>query len=103
MADSAAFELVCRSLEESTSLDRLEARGTVRLALRTGGLDARSVTPDQMRVVVEKLLPAELASRGVEETDTLGRRLVAALAGIAESPAEKSSPEAVFQRLGGGL
>ena len=49
MPDSAAFEWTCNELEERCSLDRLEARGTVRLALKQAGLEARSVTPEQMK------------------------------------------------------
>ena len=47
MADSPAFDCVCEKLEEAPPRDRLQARGTVRLALKQAGLDARSVTPDQ--------------------------------------------------------
>ena len=48
MADAAVFDWICNRLEQDTSLDRLESRGTVRLALKSAGLDARSVTPEQM-------------------------------------------------------
>ena len=100
MADSAVFECVCKVLEHSSSLDRLESRGTVRLALKQAGLDARSVTSSQMTVVLEKVLPGELASRGVDDTDSLLAESVTALAAI-ESGAQNDSPESVFARLGG--
>jgi hypothetical protein len=45
MADSPCFDRVCAALESETSLDRIEARGTVRLALKGAGLDAASDTP----------------------------------------------------------
>ena len=51
MADTAAFGWLCNELERVTTLNRLEARGTVRIALKQAGLESRSVTPDQMRVV----------------------------------------------------
>ena len=41
MPDSAAFEFACGQLETGTSLDRLAARGTVRIALKQAGLEAR--------------------------------------------------------------
>jgi len=100
MADSAAFELACQELESNTSLDRLEARGTVRLSIKAAGLDSRSVTPDQMTVVVANLLSGELASRGVADGD----RVCAALAeklGRLETSDLADTPEAVFARLGG--
>ncbi len=100
MADSAVFECVCEILERSTSLDRLESRGTVRLALKQAGLEARTVTTSQMTVVLEKVLPGELASRGIVDVDALLAQAVSALAAI-ESGAQHDSPESVFARLGG--
>lgn len=100
MADSAAFELACEVLERDTSLDRLEARGTVRLALKAGGLDARSVAPDQMAAVVANLLPRELESRGVENGDAVCTALRGKLSTM-ESSDVGETPEAVFSRLGG--
>ena len=101
MADSSAFELACEVLERDTSLDRLEARGTVRLALKAAGLDGRNVAPHQMAVVVEKLLPVELESRGVENGPRVCAALKEGLAGL-ESSDSAETPEAVFTRLGGG-
>ena len=48
-------------------MNRLEARGTVRLALRQAGLDVTAVTGEQMSVVLAKVMPAELAARGVDD------------------------------------
>ena len=53
MADSI-FDLVAEKLEECTALEKLEARGTVRIALSEAGLDARSVTRHQMAVMLER-------------------------------------------------
>ena len=46
MANSTAFEWLCEQLETHTSLDRLEARGTVRLTLKEAGLEASRVSFD---------------------------------------------------------
>ena len=97
MADSEAFSVLCDALETASSLDRLEARGTVRLALKQAGLEARGVTASQLGVVVDKILPAELKARGVD--DAVCSQLRAALAGVSES-GPSDSPEAVFSRLG---
>lgn len=64
-----AFEFVCAELERSTSLERLVARGTVRIALKRAGLEARTVTAQQLAVVAEQILPEELATRGVEKSE----------------------------------
>lgn len=101
MADSQAFEFVCDQLEAKTSLDRLAARGTVRIALKQAGLEARSVTPEQMAVVVERLLPTELTTRGVDGGEAVCGQVREGLAGVNVS-ATAETPDAVFQRLGGG-
>jgi hypothetical protein len=101
MASSRAFDFVCEQLEAGTSLDRLEARGTVRLALRQAGLEARSVTPDQMAVVVARILPEELSSRGIENGASLCESIGADLQHL-EAGDLGDTPDAVFQRLGGG-
>ena len=104
MADSASFDWVCGELEGQTSLDRLEARGTVRLALKSAGLDARSVTPDQLQVVIEKVMKGELSARGVNEADRLCADLSIGLVTAAHSfgSGHRDTPDAVFSRLGGG-
>jgi hypothetical protein len=101
VAESPSFDWLCAELERRTSLDRLESRGTVRLALRDAGLEAKSVTAHQMRVVVERILPRELLSRGVESPTELCGALARDLPDEGSLPAAGTSPEAVFQRLGG--
>jgi hypothetical protein len=105
MADAPAFDWMCNRLEQDTSLDRLEARGTVRLALKGAGLDARSVTPEQLAVVIEKVLAAELTARGVDDAAGLCSRFAADLrseAGGLSVAGASETPDAVFSRLGGG-
>lgn len=101
MADSQAFDFVCTQLEEKTSLDRLAARGTVRIALKQAGLEARTVTPEQMRVVAERVLPGELQSRGIEGGAELCSAIGRGLVQLAPGQAAET-PDQVFQRLGGG-
>jgi hypothetical protein len=99
LADSAAFELACEMLERETSLDRLAARGTIRLALKAAGLEAHNVAPDQMTIVVANLLPQELESRGAKD----GARVCAAIGeklARLETENAAETPETVFARLG---
>ena len=100
MADSPVFDLVCTKLEALTDLDRLAARGTVRLALKQAGLEARTVTGDQMGVVLDKVLPSELVARGIEGGEAMCVEIASGLAGM-DSFAEAETPDAVFKRLGG--
>jgi hypothetical protein len=101
VADSI-FDQVATALESRTSLEKLEARGTLRIALKQAGLDANSVTADQLRVVIEKLLPEELDARGVDDSAAVCAQLSAEARNF-EPPAESASdsPESVFARLAG--
>ena len=95
------FEFMSGKLEEATSLDKLEARGTVRLGLRAAGLDPRSVTVQQMEVMLQKVLPGELSTRGVSQSQGVCEGLVSALAAFraGDVEAESESPEEIFSRL----
>jgi hypothetical protein len=102
MAEARSFTHVCELLERLTRLDRLEARGTVRLALKGAGFEAASVSREQMAVVVEKILPGELGSRGVESPEAVCAELRASLATLPlEATEEPEAPEAIFARLAG--
>ncbi len=102
MADNGVFTFLADALEQESSLDRLEARGTIRLALKQAGLDARTVTCDQMKVVLRSVLPAELAARGIADEAGICTKLSTQIdaAGFDEVR-DDSSPDAVFARLGG--
>ena len=65
------FEFVAARLEERSELDRLEARGTVRIALKESGLDPRSVTLEQMAVMLVRAMPKELSARGIQGADEI--------------------------------
>ena len=101
MSETSVFDRACANLESATPLTRLEVRGTVRLALKAAGLDARTVTAEQLRVVAERVLPGELESRGVRGASDICRDLAAELATL-HGAASADTPEAVFERLGGG-
>ena len=100
MSEARAFTHVCETLEGRTQLDRLQARGTVRLALKQAGLDPAFVTILEMSVVVEKVLPAELHSRGVASPESVCSELRASLATLPREQAGET-PDSVFERLGG--
>lgn len=101
MSESPIFEQTCNELAQATAFDNLSARGTVRLALKSAGLDPREVTSAQMLVVVKRLLPGELKARGVKEPDAVCSAIAARIAGVVPE-AQRPSVEDVFRRLGGG-
>ena len=101
---ASIFELVAEELERRTDLAKLEARGTVRLALKEAGLDPRTVTAEQMGVMLEKVMPDEMRSRGVEHPESICQAIITALKSshTAPSPQQTESPEAIFRRLADG-
>jgi len=101
MNESAVFESTCEALARATSFDNPSARGTVRHALKSAGLDARQVTSAQMRVVLKHVLPGELRALGIKEPDAVCSTIAERIAGIAPIPAQGPSVEDVFRRLGG--
>ncbi len=98
------FDFAAERLEHHTSLDRLEARGTLRIALKIAGLTAKSVTAGQLCVVLEKVMPDELEKRG--ESDAAAA-CSAVIDDLVNSPAPTNEdpatdPDAIFHRLANG-
>jgi hypothetical protein len=100
MAVSEAFEWVCQQIEEATPLDRLEARGTVRLAIKEAGLDARTVSFTEIAVLVKRVLPLELRRRGIDDGEPICASIFGRIGDRATRAPSRETPEAVFSRLG---
>lgn len=100
MADETTFDFLCGELEHASELDRLEARGTVRIAIKQAGLDPHHATPQELAVVVDRILPAELTSRGVENADSLCSALAKQVASYEGGGESRETPETIFARLG---
>lgn len=102
MPSAPAFELTAELLIAATGIDALAVRGTVRLALKSAGLDPAGITPAQMGVVLRSVLPAELTRRGVADAEAIcsriGERL--ARAGLAGGADVTDRAAAIFERLG---
>ena len=95
------FEFVSEELQKRSGLETLEARGTIRLALKSSGLTAREVTREQMTVVIDRVMPRELRVRGVDNPEAVCEELSRAVKGFEVGGGESagSSPEDVFRRL----
>jgi len=100
---STIFDFVAEEIEQKTELAKLEARGTVRLALKEAGFEVGGITTEQMAVVLERVMPAELASCGVENAESVCSSLAAAIKEFRDAVEEhgSASPESVFARLAG--
>ena len=97
------FDIAAERLEESSDMDRLEARGTLRLAVKEAGLDVQNLTVPQLQAVFEKLMPKELEARGVTDAAATCK---AAMKDIVNSASAadletSNSPDEIFKRLGG--
>jgi len=99
MSEVSVFDQVSDELESISTLNRLEARGTLRIALKDFGFDPKTVGSGQLKVVIEKVLPDSLQGLGIAEGAEIARKLAAGLADTADGDA-KDSPEAIFARLG---
>ena len=95
------FEFVAAELKKRSDLEDLEARGTIRLALKSSGLTAREVTREQMVVIIDQVMPRELRVRGVENPEGVCGELSVAVKGFESESGESdgASPEDVFRRL----
>lgn len=102
MSNVGVFEYVCAEIERCTPLAGPAARGTVRLALKEAGLSPESVDPAGMEVVVDKILPIELAAHRIEGVDALCERLLRTLATrqFAQGHDPAGDAASVLDRLG---
>ena len=96
------FDLAAEKLERTTNMDRLAARGTLRIALKEAGLDAHKLTLPQLRAVFERLMPKELDARGVSDAVATCEAAMDEIARSADAIdiASSASPDDVFKRLG---
>jgi hypothetical protein len=97
------FDIAAEKLEGSTEMDRLAARGTLRIAIKEAGLDPHKLTIPQLRAVFEKLMPKELDARGVGDAAAKCEATMDEIARSADAIdiASSASPDDVFKRLGG--
>lgn len=103
MTRMTAFEYVCQEVQRDTGMTDAVARGTVRLAVKEAGLDPDAVGSGQMVVVVEKLLPQELASHRIEGAAELCSRLAQGLGchDFAAASDRAGAAAGILSRLGG--
>ena len=101
---ASIFDFVSDELERLTKLEKLESRGTVRLALKAAGLDVRTVTTPQMVTTLQKVMPNEIRARGVENGEQVCQTIVTRLksAHPSSGAVDAESPEAIFRRLAQG-
>jgi hypothetical protein len=98
---TSIFDSVCNELQRTTGLERLVMRGTVRLALRSVGLDPATLTKEQFELVARQVLPEELTKRGIANGASVCAGVLGRIAGAHAATAEgPESPDDIFRRLG---
>ncbi len=97
------FDIAAENLEGATDMDRLAARGTLRIAVKEAGLDPHKLTVPQLRAVFEKLMPKALDAGGVSNATTACQTVMDEIARSADASdiASSASPDDIFKRLGG--
>jgi len=99
MADSAVFEFVAGELERLAGLGRPAARAAVRSVLAKALYAPNSVSVDQMQLLIERLLPAEISANGVADAERVCKQIQAGLASRALSADGPESPDEIFSRM----
>lgn len=101
--ESPVFERTADELEVLSRMSRLEARGTLRLALRDAGLVPKTVNAKSMLVVLERILPPLLLRRGVPGALDICRTLSSVVRSLtSETSQDFDTPEKVFSRIAQG-
>jgi hypothetical protein len=96
------FDFAAECLKRHTGFSRIEARGTLRIALKSAGLEPKGLSINELRVVFEKLMPGELETRRVSDVAAVCSAVIDDLAN-APAPADvapTSDLDEVFARLG---
>ncbi|HME68966.1 MAG TPA: hypothetical protein VKM54_03760 [Myxococcota bacterium] len=99
MADSAVFDFVAEELERTTNLDRMEARGMLRLVLKQALFDSKTLKVKQMQMVIDRLLAAHLCRCGVENPESVCEGLAMNLKAKGFGSGVAESPDEIFGRL----
>jgi hypothetical protein len=100
--DATLFDLAAEQLEQHAGFDRLEARGTLRIALKAAGLKPNNLTGAQLQVVFEKVMPEELKSHGVSDMQDVCAAVLADLGSAGAAHASTTNPDEIFGRLANG-
>ena len=98
--DSDLFTIVAGRLCELSELDRLESRGTVRIAFRKAGVDVGRFGLDDLEAVLAKVMPRELEDRGCADAGAICDAIMKSLEGDVPETATRSRDE-IMRRLGG--
>lgn len=94
------FDAAAACLAEHAELSPAEARGTLRLVLRSAGLRPSLLTRAKLTIVLERILPRRLPGHDLASATHICTALVDDLARLPEGDGA-ATPESLFNRLNG--
>ena len=94
------FDQAAEELARQTDWTLLTARGTLRIAMKAGGVEPEGVGSRELRAVVERLMPRELELRGIGEPELVCAALIERVGDVVSDRSSSDSDE-VFRRLAG--
>jgi hypothetical protein len=97
--DSDSFTIVADRLRELSELDRLEARGTIRLAFKKAGVDVACFGLEDLQAIFATIMPEELEIRGCEDTRGICDAIIQSLKGRVPEKATQPRDE-IMRRMG---
>jgi hypothetical protein len=93
------FTIVADRLCELSDLNRIEARGTIRIAFKKAGLNTNSFGAVDLNAVFTKIMPRELEARGCADSEATCEAIIRSMKGVVPETATQSSDE-IIRRLG---
>ena len=99
--NSDLFALVADRLEALTELDRLQARGTLRITLKMAGVDAKKFTVAELEAVFATIMPDALTRCGATNAAEVCSSVLASLPSdvLDESGDSAASRDEIMRRL----
>ena len=95
------FTIVADRLCELCDLDRIESRGTIRIAFKKAGVDVKRFGLVDLEAVFAKIMPEELELRGCVDPGPTCDAIIRSLEGEAPRTVTGSRDE-IIRRLGSG-
>ena len=93
------FTIVADRLCELSELNRLEARGTIRIAFKNAGVDAKCFGLDDLEAILAKILPGELENLGCADSRSICDEILKSVR-IALPETATDSRDEIMRRLG---
>lgn len=99
MAEARVIDWLVGELERTTTLGRAAARAAVRGVVERALYRPETIGAGQLQLLVERLLPSELARIGVGDARRVCERLASELAAQGLAAQDPETPDEIFGRM----